>query len=97
MFAVLFGSYSIPRTVALIPSFLLLKSTILYFFLAPPPRCLTVIFPWLLRPACLVLVASRDFSGDFFVISEKSDPVICLLDGVYGRYVLIPMIVLLSN
>ncbi len=28
-----------------IPSLFLLKSMILYFFLAPPPRCLTVILP----------------------------------------------------
>ena len=96
MLAVLFGSYSIPITVAAIPSFLLLKSIILYFFLAPPPRCLTVIFPWLLRPACLLFGANRDFSGVFFVISEKSEPVICLLEGVYGLYVLIPMVFLLS-
>ncbi|EEG72252.1 hypothetical protein CLOHYLEM_07654 [[Clostridium] hylemonae DSM 15053] len=26
------------------------------------------------------------------MISAKSDPVICLLEGVYGLYVLIPMI-----
>ena len=39
---------------------------------------------------------NRDFSGVVFVISEKSEPVICLLEGVYGRYVLIPMINLLS-
>ena len=37
IFAVLFGSYSIPITVANISSFLLLKSIILYFFLFPPP------------------------------------------------------------
>ena len=37
MLAVLFGSYSIVLTVAGIPSFLLLKSMILYFLLLPPP------------------------------------------------------------
>jgi uncharacterized membrane protein len=30
------------------------------------------------------------------VISEKSDPVIFLLEGVYGLYVLIPIVFLLS-
>ena len=45
IFAVLLGSYSIPITVAGIPSLYLLKSMILYFLLAPPPRCLTVILP----------------------------------------------------
>ena len=29
-------------------------------------------------------MTGSDFSGLFFVISEKSDPVICLLEGVYG-------------
>src|SRR5699024_3747437 len=91
MLALLFGSYSIPITVAGIPSFFLLKSMILYFLFAPPPRCLTVILPWALRPAVLFLESRRDFSGVVFVISEKSDPVICLLEGVYGLYVLIPI------
>ena len=93
MLALLFGSYSIPITFAGIPSFFLLKSTILYFFLAPPPRCLTVILPCALRPAFLFLESRRDFSGVVFVISEKSEPVICLLEGVYGLYVLIPITV----
>ena len=93
MLALLFGSYSIPTTVAGIPSFFLLKSIILYFFLAPPPRCLTVILPCALRPAYLFLDSRRDFSGVVFVISEKSEPVICLLEGVYGLYVLIPITV----
>ena len=93
MLALLFGSYSIPTTVAGIPSFFLLKSIILYFFLAPPPRCLTVILPCALRPAFLFLDSRRDFSGVVFVISEKSEPVICLLEGVYGLYVLIPITV----
>ena len=97
MFAVLFGSYSIPTTFAGIPSFLLrLKSTSLYFFLFPPPWCLTVILPWLLRPAFFCKETSKDFSGVFFVISEKSEPVIFLLEGVYGLYVLIPIVFLLS-
>ena len=83
MFAVLFGSYSMETTVAGIPSFLLLKSMILYFLLLPPPRCLTVILPWLLRTAFFFKDTVRDFSGVDFVISEKSEPVIFLLDGVY--------------
>ena len=44
-----------------------------------------------LRPALLFLDTVRDFSGVDFVISEKSEPVICLLEGVYGLYVLIPI------
>ena len=91
MFALLFGSYSIPTTVAGIPSFFLLKSMILYFFFAPPPRCLTVILPWALRPAFLFLESRSDFSYTYIYFSEKSDPVICLLEGVYGLYVLIPI------
>ena len=45
MYAVLFGSYSIVATFAGTPSLFLLKSIILYFLLAPPPWCLTVILP----------------------------------------------------
>ena len=37
IFVALFGSYSIPITVAGIPSLFLLKSMILYFCLDPPP------------------------------------------------------------
>ena len=36
------------------------------------------------RPAVLLFLASNDFSGVVFVISEKSDPVMFLLEGVYG-------------
>ena len=39
---------------------------------------------------------TKDFSGEVFVISEKSEPVIFLLEGVYGLYVLIPIVFLLS-
>src|SRR5699024_915405 len=91
MLAVLFGSYSIVLTVAGISSFLLLNSTILYFVLFPPPRCLPVILPGLLRPAFFFKDTTRDFSGVEVVISLKSEPVMCLLEGVYGLYFLIPM------
>ena len=40
-----------------------------------------------------VRITSIDADGVEHVISEKSDPVICLLEGVYGRYVLIPITV----
>src|SRR5699024_5488683 len=96
MFAVLFGSYSMDLTTAGISSFLLLKSMILYFLLLPPPRCLTVILPWLLRPEFFFRDTTRDFSGVLFVISAKSEEVMCLLEGVYGLNVLIPILFLLS-
>ena len=48
--AFLFGSYSIDFTMADILYLFLLKSTTLYCFLWPPPRCLIVITPRLLRP-----------------------------------------------
>ena len=38
----------------MIPSLFLLKSIILYFLLAPPPRCLTVILPCAFLPAFLL-------------------------------------------
>ena len=69
MFADLFGSYSIALTKAVIPSFTLLKSTKRYFLFTPPPWCLTVILPWLLRPVLLLFVTTKLFSGVAFVIS----------------------------
>ena len=91
MFADLFGSYSIPTTVAGIPSFFLLKSTILYFFLSTA-AAMSYSNLTLCVTTCFLFLESRsDFSGVVFVISEKSDPVICLLEGVYGLYVLIPI------
>src|SRR5699024_11932726 len=84
--------YSMDLTIADILSLFLLKSIILYFLLDPPPWCLTVILPWLLRPAFFFKDTVNDFSGVVLVISEKSEPVICLLEGVYGLYFLIPMI-----
>ena len=84
MLLVRFGSYSIPITVAGISSFLRLKSIILYFCLFPPPWCLTVILPYEFLPAFFFLVASKDFSGVFLVISSNVEEVIFLLDGVYG-------------
>ena len=50
MFELLFGSYSIDATVPGTPSLSLLKSITRYFLFSPPPWCLTVILPWLLRP-----------------------------------------------
>ena len=41
-------------------------------------------------------MTGSDFSGVVFVISEKSEPVMFLLEGVYGLYVLIPIVFLLS-
>ena len=69
MLAVLFGSYSIEATVPTTPSLSLLKSIIRYFLFAPPPRCLTVILPWLLRPPFFFNVTTNDFSGLLLVIS----------------------------
>ena len=81
--AILFGSYSMLFTVAGMPSLALrLKSMILYLLLLPPPRCLQVILPWLLRPEFFFRATVRDFSGVLFVISWKSEPDINLLDGV---------------
>ena len=61
------------------------------FFLSAAAAMSSVILPCALRPAFLFLESRSDFSGVVFVISEKSDPVICLLEGVYGLYVLIPI------
>ena len=98
MLAVLFGSYSMATTFAGMPSFaFLLKSMILSFLLLPPPLCLTVILPCALRPALFFLETTRDFSGVLFVISAKSEPVMCLLDGVYAVYFLIPIFFLLTG
>ena len=45
VFGVEINEHLVHMAVAGIPSFLLLKSMILYFFLLPPPWCLTVILP----------------------------------------------------
>lgn len=63
--AVLFGSYSIAATFPGTPSFVLLKSIILYLGLYPPPLCLTVILPLLFLPECFFNVTVKDFSGLF--------------------------------
>src|SRR5437773_550278 len=46
-----FGSYSTAMTFPGTPVLFRLKSMIRYSRFWPPPRCRTVIFPWLLRPA----------------------------------------------
>ena len=97
MFAVLFGSYSIPITVAGIPSFISLEIDDSVFSSGSAAAVsysdLTLVVT---TSSSSLEIPARDFSGVFFVISEKSEPVICLLEGVYGLYVLIPMIFLLS-
>ena len=62
MLAFLFGSYSIEATFPVTPILFLLKSITRYFFLAPPPICLTVNFPWLFLPPVLPIVFTNDFS-----------------------------------
>jgi len=51
---------------------LTLKSIILIQRLAPPPRCLTVIFPCAFLPPLRFLIITNLFSGVVFVISKKS-------------------------
>jgi hypothetical protein len=51
-----------------------------------------VIFPCEFLPAFSFLTAKRDFSGVFLVISEKSDTVVFLKDGVVGLNLYIPIV-----
>src|SRR3989304_433268 len=80
-----FGSYSIDDTLPGTPTLSRLKSSMRSFRFAPPPRCRTVILPWLLRPALLLRGKTRDFSGLLLVISSKVAPVIPRLPGEVGR------------
>ena len=80
-------------TFAGIPSLFLLKSIILYFLLAPPPWCLTVILPCAFLPPVFFKETRSDFSGEFVVISSNVAIVICLLDGVVGLNFLTAMLI----
>src|SRR6185437_13902942 len=87
-----FGSYSMPATLAGMPSFSRRKSTSRSIRLAPPPRCRTVMRPWTLRPLLrLPLVRSRLFSGVFLVISSLVRKVMYRRAGEVGLSVRIPM------
>src|SRR6056300_914711 len=88
----LFGSYSIPATLAGIPSLILLKSITLYFCLCPPPLWRDVIRPLLFLPPEDFLDSSNDFSGFFFVISLKSVETCPLIPGVTGLIFFEPII-----
>ena len=66
------------------PSFLLLKSTFRYIWRDPPPRLRVVILPRLLRPACLILRSSNDFSGLLRVSSSKEGRTALRVPGVTG-------------
>ena len=68
MYADLFGSYSTVATFAGIPSLFLLKSIILYFLLAPPPWCLTVILPCAFLPPVFFKETKSDFSYFFLMV-----------------------------
>jgi hypothetical protein len=58
-----------------------------YCRLWPPPRCRTVILPWLFRPPFLVSGRSRDFSGLApGVRSEKSLTLAPRRPGLVGLY-----------
>jgi hypothetical protein len=60
--------------------------------LAPPPRCRTVILPWLFRPACFFNGRTSDFSGFVRVISSKVAPVMPRLPAEVGLYTFIAII-----
>jgi len=93
----LFGSYSIEATVPSTLSLSLLKSMIRYFLFAPPPRCLTVIRPELLRPPFFLRVTSNDFSGVVEVISSFVNVDLPRWPFVIALYVLIAIISLLLD
>ena len=73
MLQVRLGSYSIPTTLALIPSFPRLKSITRYFLRWPPPLRLLVTRPLLLRPPDLEIDTSKLFSGSNLVISSNPE------------------------
>src|SRR5690554_6862820 len=87
-----FGSYSIDATLAGTPSLFRLKSIMRYFRLCPPPLCLMVMRPLLLRPPELFSGAVKDFSGLVLVISSNVETVIPRRPGVVGLYFFTAMI-----
>ena len=92
MRAVRFGSYSMCATLAGTPSLSQRrKSMSRYWRLWPPPLCLVVMRPVLLRPPVLCSGRSNDFSGVDRVISAKSATLAPRRPGVVGLYLRIPM------
>src|SRR5690554_2778480 len=88
MLALRFGSYSIVATLPGILSLFLLKSITRYFLLLPPPTCLTVMRPVLLRPPDLFSGVNSDFSGVLVVISSNVNTVILRRPLVVALYFL---------
>src|SRR3989344_2562919 len=84
--AVLFGSYSIEKTLPGTLTLLCLKSISLYNLLWPPPLRLLVILPLLFLPHDLINPLVADFKGSTFDNWLKSYPFMCRLDGVVGEY-----------
>src|SRR5437762_11710172 len=80
------GSYSIARTLAGMPVLSRRQSMIRYLRLCPPPRCRTVIRPWLFRPDFRFSGSVSDFSGLRLVISSKVETLIPRRPGVVGLY-----------
>src|SRR6266545_2940418 len=54
--------------------------------------CRVVMWPWLLRPPLFLIGRVSFFSGFAFVISAKSDTVMCRRAGLVGLYSLSPMV-----
>src|ERR1700682_4263832 len=83
------GSYSIAATLPGTLSLSLLKSTMRYCFLWPPPWWRTVIEPLLLRPAFLDSLTINDFSGFLpLVTSLNVDTLMKRRPGLVGLYFL---------
>ncbi len=90
------GSYSIAATLAGIASFVRLKSMMRYCLRVPPPLWRVVMCPLLLRPECFLRTSISDFSGSFFVRSEKSAVVTNRRPGLVGLYFFVGMLLLLE-
>ena len=58
---------------------------ILYLLLAPPPLCLTVIFPLEFLPECFLRLVVSDFSGVFSKKNGLRGKETCDADGIRSR------------
>lgn len=87
----LFKSCSVPAAITKVPSFFLLGSVVLCFFLTPPPQYLAIVLPYTLQPTFLFLSSEESFSKIIFIVSRGSRPIVYLLRNMCKLCILVPV------